>query len=97
MKNQLLFCVCLLSAASTVFAAAPEEPSKPRGQLLYENHCIQCHAGSVYARNPRQVNSLDDLYQTVEKWAKLQKLDWSELEIRDVANYLNDEYYNLQR
>ena len=97
MKNQLLLCVCLLSAAGAVFAVAPQEPSKSRGQLLYENHCIRCHAGSVHARNPRRVYNLSDLHQTVANWAKLQNLGWGEDEIRDVADYLNREYYQMTK
>jgi mono/diheme cytochrome c family protein len=96
-KNQLLLCLCLVSAVGSVLAAAANEPAKSRGQLLYENHCIRCHANSVHSRNPRRVHNLPDLYQWVDKWAKLQKLEWSQDEIRDVVDYLNHKYYKLKK
>jgi mono/diheme cytochrome c family protein len=96
MKNQLLVCLYLLSVAGCVLAAAVDEPAKSRGQLLYENHCIRCHVNSVHDRNPRRVHNLPDLYQWVEKWAKLQKLEWSQDEVRDVVDYLNRAYYDMK-
>jgi mono/diheme cytochrome c family protein len=97
MKKQLLLCIFFLSSAGIVLAASPDEPTKPRGQLLYENHCIGCHTSSVNSRNPRKATNLNDLYQWVEKWSKAQNLDWNEDEIRDVSDYLNHEYYNFKK
>lgn len=97
MKTQLLTCIFFVSITGGVLAATPEVPAKPRGQMLYENHCIRCHAGSVHAREPRRVTNLNDLYHWVGKWSTIQKLDWSKDEIRDVVDYLNHAYYQLEK
>ncbi len=96
MKNQLLAAMCLCLSTGVVLAARPAESPKSRGQLLYENHCTHCHESAVHKRNPARVAKLDDLYHWVEKWATVQRLDWNQNEIRDVVDYLNQEYYHFK-
>lgn len=96
MRNQLLLCLCFVLAAGGASAAAPDEATKSRGQLLYENHCTACHTSSVNSRNPRKAHNMSDLSLWVEKWAKVQNLTWSKDELSDVVDYLNQEYYHLK-
>ena len=37
------------------------EKEKPRGQLLYENHCGGCHETSVHGRDPRKAASIKEI------------------------------------
>jgi mono/diheme cytochrome c family protein len=97
MKKQLLLCLCFVLTAGSVTAASSNEEPKSRGQLLYENHCIGCHTSSVNSRNPRKAHNLDDLSRWVAKWAKAQNLTWNKDEISDVVDYLNQEYYHLNK
>lgn len=97
MKYMILTSICLFALLSSTLAASAEEAAKSRGQLLYENHCDRCHESSVHSRNPSRVTNLDDIYHWVEKWAAEQKLNWNQDDIRDVVDYLNQEYYHLKK
>ena len=79
----------------------PEPESKPampvtgsRGQLLYENHCQGCHTSVVHVREKHRAHSMAELQGWVSHWANELKLPWGEGEINDVANYLNQRFYN---
>lgn len=78
----------------------PSQPAMPvagpRGQLLYENHCQDCHTSIVHVRDAHRVRTMDDLEHAVSHWAAELKLDWSDDEIGDVVDYLSQRYYQLQ-
>ncbi|WP_455208350.1 c-type cytochrome [Kaarinaea lacus] len=74
----------------------PEAQSdKPRGQLLYENHCGGCHETSVHGRDPRKAASIGEIKHWINVWQKELKLNWSEAEINDVTRYINFKYYQF--
>jgi len=70
------------------------QKEKPRGQLLYENHCGACHETSVHARNPRKASTTSDIRQWVSRWQKELKLNWPAADIDEVTKYLNSRYYH---
>lgn len=83
---------------STVSSAAPTHNAvKSRGQMLYENHCLRCHAEGVHLRATSKVHNLDDLAHAVKKWAGLQRLNWQQDDLRDVADYMNHKYYKFPK
>jgi cytochrome c5 len=67
----------------------------PRGQMLYENHCQGCHESRLHVRENRRATSRAALRAWIAHWATQLKLDWGELEVDDVADYLNRRYYRL--
>jgi mono/diheme cytochrome c family protein len=80
-----------------------EPESKPvvpdagsRGQLLYENHCLECHASVIHVRETHRALTLKDLEYWVTLWADDLKLPWGEDEIGDVVDYLNHRYYKFE-
>lgn len=73
------------------------EINKPRGQLLYENHCGGCHQTSVHGRNPRKADSISKIKYWIDVWQKELKLNWSEADIKDVTSYINDRYYQFSK
>ena len=76
---------------------APESHSQEldRGQMLYENHCLQCHESEVHIREQRKVRSLKDLEEQVNRWVKELKVAWGDEEIADIARYLNRTVYKF--
>ncbi len=64
-----------------------------RGQLLYENHCVECHDGRAHYRENRRASSLAEVRQWVVKWSATLQLQWSADERGDVAAYLYQRYY----
>lgn len=97
MPNRLLVVLGCLSLVSVVCAAPTQKTAKLRGQMLYDNHCMHCHAEGVHLRATSKVHSLDDLAHEVKKWAGLQRLDWNQDDLRDVADYMNRKYYKLKK
>lgn len=67
-----------------------------RGQMLYENHCQQCHTSVLHVREMHRVRSINDLEHWVKRWADTLKLSWGKDEINDVVNYLNQQYYKMR-
>lgn len=97
MLNRLLMFVGFLSLVSVAHGAPTHKMTKSRGQMLYDNHCLHCHAKGVHLRATSKVHSLDDLAHEVKKWASIQHMDWGQEELRDVADYMNRKYYKLKK
>ena len=94
---KIKICRLLLAAGVALPAMGAELPDLERGRLLYENHCLVCHSSKVHGRPNRLPLNTTELKAIVAGWAKEQRLDWSEEEIRDVAEYLDRTYYRFQR
>jgi mono/diheme cytochrome c family protein len=67
-----------------------------RGEALYENHCKECHEGLAHTRDSSRISSMRDLQSWVASWSVHANLDWSSQEVEDVANYLNNRFYQLK-
>jgi hypothetical protein len=68
----------------------------PRGQLLYENHCLSCHESLVHIRSSRRTQSLTELRARVTHWAEYLHLRWSKEEVDEVVRHLNSRYYKFE-
>ncbi len=84
MKKTLL--LCFLLAFQTMAYAG-------RGELLYETHCHACHGPEMHQRSHRIATDWGSLLAQVQRWESNTGLNWSQDEINDVANYLNERYY----
>lgn len=82
--TMLLFLLCAPAAA-----ADPE-----RGRLLYENHCGSCHESSVHIREVQAAKSLEAVRAQVVRWQEALSLQWSAVDVGDVAEYLNAAWYH---
>ena len=65
-----------------------------RGELLYLNHCLECHESNVHIRNTQKAETINAIRDEVTRWAKEIKLKWTLRDIEDVADYLNTRYYH---
>jgi mono/diheme cytochrome c family protein len=77
-------------------SAGAAAQSAPRGQMLYDNHCIACHNQQVHWREQRLVTNWESLKHWVRHWQREGRLDWSDDEINDVAQYLNNLFYRFR-
>jgi mono/diheme cytochrome c family protein len=75
--------------------APAQGASIERGRLLYENHCMACHATSVHSRSARQAEDVADVRNWVRVWAQDLGLPWSANEVEDVVRYLDASYYQF--
>jgi len=73
----------------------PAEPRAGRGQLLYENHCTECHTSVAHVRNDRRARTLKELEAWVMRWAGQRQLDWDTGDVAEVVMYLNQRYYHF--
>lgn len=74
---------------------APSLAAASRGELLYENHCKVCHASVVHVRENHSAKSISDLRAWTRRWSGELKLNWSDEEINDVAEFLARRYYKF--
>lgn len=84
---------CGVTAPATPSAAAA--PDVQRGKLLYENNCNTCHTTQPHWRSQRLVGDWSDLVAQVTRWQGIAGLHWTSDEIRDVAIFLNEEFYHV--
>lgn len=71
----------------------PLAPSS-RGELLYLNHCLECHESTIHIRKTHHATNINAVRGEVTRWAKQLKLNWSTYDIEDVVDYLNHHYYH---
>ena len=82
-------------------APKPEEPDRgpdeaaSRGQMLYENHCTECHISVVHVREQHRADTPAAVRGWVVKWANFKDLDWSARDIEDVSDFLSEHYYRF--
>ena len=84
-----------LLALLAVPAFAQQSGPAPRGQLLYETHCVTCHTTQMHWREKRQARDWDSLEAQVRRWQGNASLQWSEADVRDVTRHLNDTIYHF--
>jgi len=77
--------------------AVAEGDTVQRGQLLYENHCMVCHTSVVHVREQRKASSREEIQAWIRRWQKELALNWEPGEIDDVAEFLNQRYYQLEK
>lgn len=66
-----------------------------RGALLYQTHCIACHNEKVHWREERLARDWGSLNYQVQRWQRNSGLSWEEQDVRAVARYLNQLYYEF--
>ena len=103
MRSPLLAVVCplllsVLTAVAWPVQAQPASvptPAPTRGQLLYDTHCIECHNAQVHWRALSQARDWKDLLYQVNRWQAAAQLGWSEDDIAEVTQHLNDTIYKF--
>jgi mono/diheme cytochrome c family protein len=85
--------------ALTVLAggAAQAQTVPSRGQLLYGNHCIECHTTQMHWRAGRLARDWESLAAQVRRWQGEARLGWSDEDIAAVTRHLNDTIYQFPR
>jgi mono/diheme cytochrome c family protein len=85
--------IASLVLSLAMLSGAQADPDSERGKNVYEARCGACHASSVHNRNARKAESFENLRVQVLRWAAEVGGSWSQDEIDDVAQYLNQRYY----
>lgn len=91
--SALAFCAAALALPAQ--AQAPAAPVPSRGELLYSNHCVECHTVQMHWRTLRLARDWDTLKGQVRRWQDQARLQWNEEDIDAVARHLNDTIYQF--
>lgn len=91
MRSLLAFLLVLAGAA----AVHAQDASSTRGQLLYANHCVECHTTQMHWREQRLARDWDSLKGQVRRFQGIARLQWSEEDIDAVARHLNETIYRF--
>ena len=85
------------AGAALALTGAAEAADPARGELLYENHCSECHTTGVHFREKRKAESMEDLRGWVVRWENELELGWTGAEIDDVSEHLNRRFYQFTK
>lgn len=66
-----------------------------RGELLYANHCVECHSTQMHWRDRRLAQDWNSLKVQVRRWQGEARLAWTEEDIDAVARHLNATIYQF--
>jgi len=91
MIKWILVALLLMSSMSVL----ADHTDVHRGQLLYKNHCGECHTSEIHQRKTSKVKKREDILQFVIKFQNHLKLGWEMKDAEQVADYLNENYYHI--
>lgn len=77
-------------------AAQADHSDVHRGMLLYKNHCGQCHTPEIHQRQNSKIKKREDILKWVIKFQNHLQLGWDMHDADQVADYLNDTYYQFK-
>ena len=83
----------VLALCAAVPAALAQQPS--RGELLYSNHCIECHTTQMHWRDRHVARDMPTLQAQVRRWQGQIGLQWTDEDIDAVAQHLNRTIYKF--
>ena len=89
MKQSLVLAMLLATSSGTIADAQ-------RGQQLHDEHCMKCHDTGVYTRENRRITNQETLLKQVRRCELNLGLRWFDKDINDVAEYLNQSFYNFK-
>lgn len=93
MMNRHLLTLLLIITPCISLATEIDEGKMSRGELLYRNHCIECHTQQIHWREARIAKDSIGIKQQVIRWQDAIGVQWTEEEINDVSRYLTRTYY----
>ncbi len=80
-----------------IVIAQPGYADIATGQALVDQACQQCHDNGMYSRSNSIVQSYPELQARVEFCENASKAHWSDAQINQVIEYLNDTYYKFPK
>lgn len=94
MKQILMIFLWLGLGITTAHASDKTLGDAAKGKLLHNRDCTSCHNNSVYTR-PNHIKSLGGLQQRVQMCAKMLHKGYSDDDVANLVEYLNDNYYKF--
>jgi len=88
-KLLLLLCSILLVSQNTMAS------DTNNGKKLYDNRCQGCHDNKIHTRPNRIIHTYSDLVGRVTFCDGAAKSHFTDSELTDVIDYLNDAFYKF--
>jgi hypothetical protein len=88
--------VCLSVTLTLASGGAFGADAQP-GRLLYETHCGTCHYEKLHERKTSAISTIVALKVEVAKWAAQTNRRFTQAELDDIAEYLNQSHYRLAK
>jgi len=95
-KHGRLFTFLMIAASFGGYSEMLYAADTARGKLLYETNCGECHTKSVSGRPNRVAKSVSDIRKWVIQWENYKGYRWSDKDVEDVTQYLNDRFYKYK-
>lgn len=90
-RRSTLIAAALMFASSYALAAT----DTVNGEKLYNDNCQRCHDTSIHTRPDRIIFSKSALKKRVMFCESMAAAKWSEQQINDVVEYLNNAFYKF--
>ncbi len=97
MITRAIYGSILALAAMAAFAPASRAADAERGRQLNAANCQQCHDDGLYRGSARKAGSLAEIARQVRRGEQALGLGWSDKDVADVTEYLNETFYRLGR
>jgi len=94
-KLNPIFASAIIIVTASMAGTASFAADAEHGKKLYEKSCGGCHDTKVHTRPNRIVHTYEDLVNRIRFCDTAAKANFSEDDIYDVADYLNDNFYKF--
>lgn len=86
----------LLLLLLTMLLPITTHADENNGKQLHQQHCRQCHDDSVYTRSDSIIFSYKALQKRVRFCETMAAAGWSEQQMNQVIDYLNNTFYQFK-
>ncbi len=83
----VLFTLCLQNVAANDIA---------NGKTIYDKNCKGCHTTAIHTRPDRIIFSKRALSKRIKFCERMAGAHWSEQQLNDVTEYLNETFYKFE-
>jgi len=94
--HRRLYTFLMIATSLGLFGETTAAADLARGKLLYETNCGECHTKSVSGRPNRVAKSVYDIRKWVIQWESYKGYHWTDDEVEDVTQYLNNRFYKYK-
>lgn len=95
LPNRTIFAAALLTCTAVFIPLQSMAADAEHGKKLYQAGCHGCHDTRVHTRPNRIIHTYKDLVNRVRFCDTQAKAGFSDSDINDVAEYLNNEFYHF--
>ncbi len=97
MRQSGWICLIAIQAGLWCVSGSCLAVDQSQGRALHDEDCLVCHDSSVYTRETRRMQSLQELTARVDMCRQDVGAEWNEGELDAVVSYLNSAFYKFEK